>query len=145
MSDRAAVDWRDHLAVADKIAHSFQIYGHDPDDLRQEARLALWLATRTYDPARGAFPAYAGVCIRGRLLTMMKNVYRRPTTQILFDVYEAPEPAPSLDWLIDALPRLTDLERSSLRDILDGRPQKSKVADNACWRARRKLRLAYAA
>lgn len=39
----------------------------DIDDMQQEALMALWQATDTYDPAKGAFTTYATHCITGRL------------------------------------------------------------------------------
>ncbi len=55
----------DHLWLADAIARRFRGRGEDDEDLRQVARCGLVEAAGRYDPARGAFPAFAGPTISG--------------------------------------------------------------------------------
>lgn len=55
----------DHLWLADAIARRFRGRGEDDDDLRQVARCGLVEAAGRYDPAQGAFPAFASPTING--------------------------------------------------------------------------------
>ncbi len=55
----------DHLWLADAIARRFRGRGEDEDDLRQVARCGLVEAAGRYDPAQGAFAAFASPTING--------------------------------------------------------------------------------
>jgi RNA polymerase sigma-B factor len=54
------------LPLADRLAHRYG-YGRFEEDLTQVARLGLVKAVDGFDPARGAFTAYAVPTIRGEL------------------------------------------------------------------------------
>jgi RNA polymerase sigma factor (sigma-70 family) len=56
-----------HQGLANAIAREFYLPGADMDDVHQEARLALWVATGSYRPERGPFPPYARHAIRADL------------------------------------------------------------------------------
>lgn len=64
---RAALFTRNQdLATA--IAREYFLPGADLDDVHQEARVALWIATGTFDPTRGcSFRTYARAAIKADL------------------------------------------------------------------------------
>jgi RNA polymerase sigma factor (sigma-70 family) len=128
------------------IAAEWRVPGLDPDDVRQEALLALWVATSKHDPARGPWPPFARLVVKRRLRDLLQAATRQKRTAALeHDVdVAAPEPTGASEQLalvIDALPRLTDRERSALANSLNGGKQ-SKSQENALGAARRKLRAA---
>jgi RNA polymerase sporulation-specific sigma factor len=43
------------------------------DDLKQEGLMGLMGAVKTYEPSKGRFSAYAGVCIKNRMLSSLKK------------------------------------------------------------------------
>jgi len=47
----------------------------DPDDLTQEAEIALYVAARSYDPTNGdvSFGSYAKVCVRNRIISVLRR------------------------------------------------------------------------
>ena len=53
--------------LANAIARDYFLPGADMDDVHQEARLALWIATGTWDPYRGPFRRYARTAIKADL------------------------------------------------------------------------------
>jgi RNA polymerase sigma-B factor len=56
----------DYLGVADAVAARHRYPGHDPEDLRQVARMGLVMAANRYEDAHGAgFAAYAVPTITG--------------------------------------------------------------------------------
>ena len=135
-----------HLKTPQIIATEFRIPGMAPDDTEQEARIALWLACRSYNPERGKFPAYASMVIRARLTDLLRAATRDKRTAEL--VYPKDIPAPDqsegrehLQLVLDAVPTLTKRERQAVADHLNGQPSKeSKSHDSALDRARAKLR-----
>jgi RNA polymerase sporulation-specific sigma factor len=59
--------------LARSIARNTRIIGMDYDDILQEARIAAWRSTRTYDPSRGMSRyGYAKLAIKAALITAMK-------------------------------------------------------------------------
>jgi RNA polymerase sigma factor (sigma-70 family) len=56
-----------HQDLATALAQEWFLPGADMDDVHQEARLALWVATGTWDPERGPFRMYARHAIRADL------------------------------------------------------------------------------
>lgn len=75
---------RDYLPLADSLAARyarFLPHDVDRDDIRQNARLGLVKATRSYDPERGAaFATHATRCIRSAILDAARrdDPLRRP-------------------------------------------------------------------
>lgn len=63
--------------LALSIARDYYLPGSDPDDVRQEAMIALAIADRNFTPERGEFVSFAYVCIRRRLDTALKKATRK--------------------------------------------------------------------
>ena len=80
-SDRAG-RVKDGLPLADTIARKFSnIPGTDADDVRQEARIALINAAKSYTAAKGPFKPYAGTAIRNRLRDVFRDAIARLRTE----------------------------------------------------------------
>lgn len=140
--------WTKHRPVALAIAAEWSIPGLDPDDVRQEALIALWEACRAYDRDRGRFPPFARLVIRRRLADLLERATRQKrTVRLVRDVdIAAPdelEGREQLRLLVGVVDTLTDRERAAVRDHLNGRRSRgSKAHDVALYRARAKLRAA---
>lgn len=132
-----------HHKLAAQFARDFWVPGMEREDVRQEARLALWEACRSHDPTKGKFPPFARVVIRNHLTDLLRVTSKRgnaPVPVPLTDV-AAPEAQLSLLAVVDALPSLTAAERRAVTDSLNGVPARSsKAHETALYRARRKLR-----
>lgn len=64
----------EYLSVADALARRFRCPGHDPDDLRQVARLGLIKAAQRYQTGRGrGFVPYAVPTIVGELKRYLRD------------------------------------------------------------------------
>lgn len=64
----------DHLGVADALARRYRYPGHDPEDLRQVARLALVVAARRYREGLGqGFVPYAVPTITGSIKRYIRD------------------------------------------------------------------------
>jgi RNA polymerase sigma factor (sigma-70 family) len=73
----AAVLFREALPLADKIAGGYaNIPGMTVDDVRAVAHAALHRAALAFDPARGAFEAYAARAIRNALNSLHQKEAR---------------------------------------------------------------------
>ena len=72
---RAAL-YNQHVHIADRIANGFYFPGADQEDVIQEARVALWIATGTHDQTRGGFPSYASHVVRTHLIDMLRIATR---------------------------------------------------------------------
>jgi RNA polymerase sigma factor (sigma-70 family) len=74
---------RENLPLADKIANQFRFppTGLAPNDVRQEARVALIKAAQEYAAAKGPFAPFAGTVIRNRLRDLFNREIRRIRTQ----------------------------------------------------------------
>jgi DNA-directed RNA polymerase specialized sigma24 family protein len=137
--------WTKYRGLALAIAADYHLPGQDRDDVRQEALVGLWIAATGHDPARGAFPPFARVVIRRRLQELARKANTGKHLALTNADRDVDMPAPEtehgqLALVLDALPRLTELERASLADSLNGKPITSRRYDNALQRARRKLR-----
>lgn len=140
--------WTKHRPIALAIARDFRVPGLDPDDVRQEALVALWMACREYDRDRGPFPPFARLVVRRRMADLLEHAARQKRTARV--AYEVDPPAPDqsegreqLRLVVGALDTLTDRERAAVRDHLNGRAAtSSKAHETALWRARRKLKAA---
>lgn len=137
-----------HEGIAVRVARDYRIPGLGPDDVRQEARVALWEATGAHDPERGAFPSFARLVITRRLIDLLRAATLRSFP--LDDVEpedrtasERLEHRARLARIVELLPELSDTEREAVRDHLHGvAATESKSHDSALARARRKLRAA---
>lgn len=159
--------------MARRISREFYFPGGDRDDVEQEALIALWIASRDYEPDRGTFKAFATLVIRRRLASCLKTAGRdkhrplnlsvrtmvdpdggetRPIAEILphlhqvVDVAEGREQLALLTAAIET--DLTDFERECVLGIASGYDYLDlgpyKKVDNALFRARKKLRRALA-
>lgn len=160
-----------HAGLCDHIARDFRIPGLELDDWRQEARVALWIATGSFDPAHGVrFKTFAAMCIRRRLIDVLEMALRgrhailtnavRVTTlehggeleevtivDVLAGGHDPAEVVVTrelLDRIIAALDGLTARERECLALTTAGTVSEKAVHNNA-RSARRKLRAALAA
>lgn len=73
-----------NLAYSYLQKHTIFLRGYDPEDLQQEALLALWRACLTYQPARGKFSTYATTCIANRFKDLIK-IQSRKVDEVLTD------------------------------------------------------------
>lgn len=65
--------WTKHRGLARLLAQEISAPGLDHQDLEQEALIALWKASKQWDPSRGVkFTTYAGLLIKRRLATVLK-------------------------------------------------------------------------
>jgi RNA polymerase sigma factor (sigma-70 family) len=142
--------WTKHRPIALGIAADYRIPGMDPDDVRQEALLALWEAARAYDPEKGPFTAFARLVIKRRLADQIKAARtqkRSAPTVELTDTAAADQQAgrADLQLTLDTLPSLTPLERGAVAAQLNGTYDwRSSSQMNALYTARRKLKQALA-
>lgn len=134
-----------HTKIADAIARDYFIPGCDKEDLRQEARVALWIATEKYDPARGKFPTFAHLVIRRHLISLLRvttKCGRAPRWVELAEGHATSIPYERFHRLIDAFEKLTLKERRTVARILNEEPLANKSDDNARYAVRKKLRSA---
>ena len=75
-----------HLELALRIGRSFPLVGHAIDESEQEARIALWKAANSYDPAKGEFEPFATTVIRNHLRTAYEKTKRRSVEVTTLDV-----------------------------------------------------------
>jgi RNA polymerase sigma factor (sigma-70 family) len=136
----------------------------DPDDLRQEALIAVMEAVRVFDPSRGVtFKTFVARCIRNRIVetiiraNRMKRDVRMelpreavaadgdalPTVELIpalnADPHELLEIRDEVRRIVRGFRALTPLEQRAITEVLDGVTQ-DKSTDNAAYRARNKLR-----
>lgn len=105
----------------------------DFDDMYQEAMLALWEATETYDPALGRFSTWGGYRVRKQLARKLKANAVTPDADPAHDnevVLGEPEPEPygEPEAIDSALRRLPEPDRELLLRIVGGKGQIVKVA-----------------
>jgi len=132
-----------HADLADRMASRWRVPGCEPEDLRQEARLALWEACQAYD-GTGRFRTFASHVVWRHMADLLRVASKRgnaprwePLTE---DLVGAPSPYRSLHRILDALGTLSWLEREALRRDLDGTADGSKRQSNALYSARKKLK-----
>lgn len=92
--------WTKHRQIAYGVANQYFLQGADREDVEQEALVALWLAARDYDPARGPFKPYAALWVHRRLQDKVKAAGRLKHRQLTFAVSlddVAPIEDPKLD------------------------------------------------
>ena len=68
------------------IAAEWGIPGMAPDDVRQEALLALWVATGKHDPGRGPWPPFARMTIKARMRDLLQAATRQKRTADVLDL-----------------------------------------------------------
>lgn len=66
--------WTRNRPLARRIARSFNWPGAEPDDVEQEALIALWEAASTYDPEKGAtFQTFATLVVKRHLADSLRH------------------------------------------------------------------------
>lgn len=161
-----------HPEVAEVLLRAGSRYyapGLDRDDFRQEARLALLAAVRSWNAVHGreGFLGFAAMVVKRRLMSVVKTALREKH-QVLSYAADLGSPVPGFEGgtLADALPggtdpaevlvqreemgtllrrvaNLSELERLAVAVLLSGEGYAGdKQIDNALQRARRKLRRA---
>ena len=145
-------------------ANKFFLVGGDKDDLLQEGTLGLFYAITSYDEDKGAFPAFAKVCVLRQILDVVKrdngtgqkaldNFVDLDDIANVMDLSDGPlekllkkEYAEKFSRLISE--KLTPFEREVLVLFADGKSydeianithKSYKAVDGALQRARRKL------
>ena len=101
-----------HQGLANLIARDYYLPGADMDDVHQEARVALWIATSTWNPERGSFKKHAAHAIRCDLQDKVKAANRH-NRRVLTDAVRDERQlslieAPELERLVEARERLRE-------------------------------------
>lgn len=65
-----------YKSMVTALARRYFLVGGDAEDLVQEGMIALYRAIGTYDPLHGGFAAYAGSCVKNRMLDAIKSANR---------------------------------------------------------------------
>ena len=132
----------------------------DPEDLCQEGYLALFDAVRAYEPEKGDFYPFAGVCIDNRMKNAAAKAHSKLEKADDFDISGIPDEGSSADDYVISkendgeisemlLSILTEKEYNVIKLLIDGYSYKqiaeimgisAKSADNALTRARKKLK-----
>lgn len=68
------------------IAREWSIPGMDADDVRQEALVALWLATAKHDPERGPWPPFARLAVKARMRDLLQAATRDKRTAVALEL-----------------------------------------------------------
>lgn len=142
-------------SMAEKYARI--IADSEADDLRQEARMALYRAAVKYDLSQDkvTFGLYAKICIRNRMISILRrsrSSFKRRYGGIRKSetVHSRAVDTTRLKELADSV--LTEYEKTVFSMYLDGKPygeisdavgKPVKSVDNALFRAKRKLRNGY--
>lgn len=147
--------------MTDKYTVSSKGFGAEREDLRQEASLAFYRAVMTYDvdSRKVTFGLYAKICIRNRLISLVRKLGRRAKSEAKLGAAQRNEKARLRELPIDSgelitLSRelLSDRERRVFLSYADGKSYADianelgitvKSVDNCLMRAKRKLRLHY--
>ena len=152
-----------HVPLALAVARDFYLPGAQQQDVEQEARIALWIATGDHNPARGPFLPFARLVVRRRLVSILKAALaekHRPLNEAVLhavdddgnevsivdtlpggrDPLELVLARESWDRICAAASRLSDVEREALELVVAGEPYRgNKRIDNAVQRARKRL------
>lgn len=144
--------WTKHRSLAHSIATLYFLPGSERQDVEQEALIGLWIAARDYDPARGAFPAFAACVIHRRLKTLVtranagKHRVLTDASRVEFELDGRDATVASvvareeLELVCAGLADMTELERDAVCAYVGGTyDSKDKRTENALTRARRKL------
>lgn len=126
----------------------------DREDLRQEASVAFFRAVTTFDLSQSevSFGLYAKICIRNKLVSVVRTLRRQPSKKSLSEVQTGKTFAPSIDrdeLMLYAKTVLSSREMKVLVLYLDSKSYKEiadllsiteKSVDNALFRAKSKLK-----
>ncbi len=152
--------------ILQQLSQKYRQYGAEPEDLVQEGLLGLLSAVQTYHSGGGAtFRTYASVCVRNRMLSVVRRLSGADTRQDVlleeeggmdsFPELTAEEPEAALirreEWQLlqqQLQTQLTELEYQvlmlhigaySYREIAAKLSIAEKAVDNALQRVRRKV------
>lgn len=101
--------WTQQRKAALAIAAEWSIPGMDPDDVRQEALLALWIAAGKHDPARGPWPPFGRLAVKAHLRDLLQAATRQKRTAVVLELDADRDPSPvQLDLLAEQRDRLRD-------------------------------------
>ncbi len=73
---QSAFDLTQHLGLARYFAHKYTSY--DPEEANQDALIALWKASKTYDPTRASFSTHAAFYARNIFNRHSRYAYAMP-------------------------------------------------------------------
>lgn len=153
-----------YMGMIFSLAKGFS-HGADYDELVSDGMQALLSAVSGYKPERGAFSAFAAVCVSNRMKNTVKRSARHAMALADGDELEAvADPAPTPEEAVISreiseelykliLTRLSPLEKTCLDGVIFGLSYAQiaekigadrKTVDNAVARARAKLRGFYA-
>lgn len=112
-----------HLDLALKIGRSFSIPNSSVDECEQEARIALWQAATSFDPAKGEFAGFASVVVRNHLRNAFNSAKRRGVEIAALDAPASSDPEAEIDSAKNSLVSpdaspLLDAEREDIRAVL---------------------------
>ena len=112
-----------HLELALKIGRSFPIPNAAIDESEQEARIALWRAASSYDPAKGEFEGFASIVVRNHLRNVFNTAKRRGVEITALDAPSSNDPEAEIDSAKNSLVSagaspLLEAERASIRWVL---------------------------
>lgn len=112
-----------HLDLALKIGRSFSIPNSSVDECEQEARIALWQAATSFDPAKGEFAGFASVVVRNHLRNAFNSAKRRGVEIAALDAPSSSDPEAEIDSAKNSLVSpdaspLLDAEREDIRSVL---------------------------
>ena len=82
--------WTKHRPIALGLAREYRVPGMDPDDVRQEALVALWEACRAYDREKGTFPPFARLVINRRLTDLLRAATREKRSAVTVSDVDVP-------------------------------------------------------
>lgn len=101
--------WARQRKAALAIAAEWRIPGHSPDDVRQEALLALWIATGRHDPERGPWPSFARLAVKAHMTDLLRAAtnQKRAAVTVELDPERDRDPV-QLDLLVEQRERLRD-------------------------------------
>jgi RNA polymerase sigma factor (sigma-70 family) len=112
-----------HLDLALKIGRSFSIPNSSVDECEQEARIALWQAATSFDPAKGEFAGFASIVVRNHLRNAFNSAKRRGVEIAALDAPASSDPEAEIDSAKNSLVSpdaspLLDAEREDIRTVL---------------------------
>lgn len=149
----AAALWTAHRPLAKSIARGYFLPGADQEDVQQEALIALWEASRSYQPDKGSsFRSFAKLVIERRLNSCVRTA-NRPGRLVLtrssrnLDLQRSREEQAARDRLwevVEASQTLSLAERAAVQAYVTGTYDSyDRKMENALYRARKKLRKEY--
>jgi len=91
------------------IAAEWHVPGMGPEDVRQEALLALWIATSKHDPDRGPWPPFARAAVKARMTDLLRAATREKRRAVVLELDPERDRDPvQLDLLAEHRERLRD-------------------------------------